>query len=123
MSKLFKRIGIVLGILVVPTFVFAITVPGSTQGNVNTLFETIRDIVNAAVPVLITLGVVFLIYGIISFMTAKDEEKKKAGKNTMIYGIIGLFVIVSIWGIIALIQQSTGTSQQIVPTLSLPITR
>jgi hypothetical protein len=37
---------------------------------------------------------------------ANDEEKKGQGKNLMLWGLIGFFVMVSVWGLVNIL---TGT--------------
>ena len=46
---------------------------------------------------------------------ADDDEKKKKGRDTMVYGAIGLFFIVSIWGIVGLLQDFTGAGAERTP--------
>ena len=59
------------------------------------------------IPVLILVGVVTFLSGIVRFVGAGDnEEKRQAGRQVMIYGIIILFVMVSIWGFVNILQQS-----------------
>ena len=59
------------------------------------------DFLSQAVILLIALAVVFFLYGILKYITAGDDEEKRTKmKNTMIYGIIGLFVMISFWGIV-----------------------
>jgi uncharacterized membrane protein YidH (DUF202 family) len=76
------------------------------------ILTIIRNILNTLIPILITLGIVYFIYGVIGYMTAKDEEKRTEARNVMIYGIIGLFVIVSIWGLIGFLSRATGVGGQ-----------
>lgn len=61
---------------------------------------------NYIVPALITVAVVYFVWGVISFIISSEEEAKKKGKTKIINGLIGLFVIVSFWGIIAIVQRS-----------------
>ena len=59
------------------------------------------DFLSQAVIILISLAVVFFLYGILKYISrGDDEESQKKGKNIMIYGIIGLFVMISFWGIV-----------------------
>ncbi len=83
--------------------------PVGTPGNITDVLCRINDILNIIIPILITLGVVYFIWGVIQYVTAKDEETKKAARSVMISGIIGLFVIVSIWGIIHILSNTFGT--------------
>ena len=72
----------------------------------------IGQYLNLIIPVLITLGVVFFIWGVAQYVIAADEEAKTKGRDKMIYGIIGLAVIVGLWGIVGLLNQSFGLQNQ-----------
>ena len=74
---------------------------GSGGGGLQYLFFIVVDILSQAVIILISLAVVFFLYGILKYIgRGDDEESQKKGKNIMIYGIIGLFVMISFWGIV-----------------------
>ena len=75
------------------------------------ILNIVQNILNVLIPIVITLGIVYFIYGVIKYVTAKDEEARKEGRTVMIYGIIGLFVIVSIWGLIRFLGTATGVGQ------------
>ena len=61
---------------------------------------------------------VFFIWGLAIFIRdSGNPEKKEEGRNKMVWGIITLFVIVSLWGIVAFIGRTFGIS----PNQSLPI--
>ncbi len=63
---------------------------------------------NTIIPILIVLGVLYFIWGVITYVISKDEEAKTRGRSVMIYGIIGLLVIVAVWGLVTLIRTSFG---------------
>lgn len=46
-----------------------------------------------------------------------NEEKRKQGKQYMIWGIIALFVMVSIWGLVAILTNTFGI-KLLIPQLS-----
>jgi len=72
-------------------------------------------ILNAVIPVLITLAVVGFIFGVIQFyINPENEEKRKKGKSFIIGGIIALFVIISMWGLVGILTSTFGVSN-IVP--------
>ena len=81
----------------------------------------IGQYLNLIIPVLITLGVVFFIWGVAQYVIAADEEAKTKGRDKMIYGIIGLAVIVGVWGIVGLLNASFGLQAQqsniVIPTI------
>ncbi|MDP3726548.1 MAG: pilin [bacterium] len=84
-----------------------------------TILVRTKQLLDAAVPIVITLALIYFIYGVTSYVTAKDDEKKAEARNVMIYGTIGLFFIVSVWGIVTLLQQFTGVQPLTAPP-SLP---
>lgn len=69
--------------------------------------NSIRYILTPAAFLLIGLAVVFFLIGIVKFMfSAGDAEKRKEGRNMMIYGVIGMFVMISLWGLVNLLSET-----------------
>jgi len=68
----------------------------------------ISEILNAIIPVLIALGVVYFVWGVISYVIGSDEEAKKKGRDRIIYGIIGLAVIIAVWGLVRILTNTFG---------------
>lgn len=94
------------------------TALGSYTGgsNLRGLMVVIRNILSDAVVLLVGFAVVFFIYGITRYITAgEDEDRRTKMKNLMIYGIIGLFVMVSFWGIVNILINTfeLDTSQNV----------
>lgn len=52
------------------------------------------------IPLLFAAAFVFFLWGVIRFMTSSDATKKEESKKYIWYGLIGLFIMVSVWGII-----------------------
>ena len=65
----------------------------------------VNTVLNAVIPMLITLALIYFFWGLISYIGSGDEDKAKA-RDIMIYGVLSLFVMVSIWGIIRLLQST-----------------
>ncbi|MDP2788921.1 MAG: pilin [bacterium] len=80
--------------------------PGT--GNVFDFMCKISEILAFAIPVLIALGVVYFVWGVITYVIGGDEEAKAKGREKMIYGIIGLVVIVGLWGLVKIITNTFG---------------
>lgn len=75
-------------------------------------------LVKTVVPFLIALAVVSFIYGIVQMvLNPENEEKRKAGKQFMIWGIIGLFVMISIWSLVGVLSDTFGF-KTLIPQLS-----
>lgn len=67
------------------------------------------DIANRLIPLLIAVALVAFFYGLVGYIW-----KKKPGeaKNVMVAGLLGLFVMVSVWGIIRIAQNTFGVNNQ-----------
>ncbi len=65
------------------------------------LVRILQNIIDAVVPFVIGLGVLVFIYGVFNFVTSAGDEEARAGaKQLIIWGIIGIFVMVSVWGLV-----------------------
>lgn len=81
-------------------------------------------LMDSIVPLLVALALAGFVYGIIKFFLNPDnEEKKKDGKSFMFWGLITLFVIVTLWGIVGILSNTFLEGQRpVLPHLpeSLP---
>lgn len=81
-----------------------VAVAAQNLGNVNTLLSSIGNLVRSALPIVVGLALLGFFWGLMKFIfAAGDEGKRDEGKQIMIYGIIGLFVMVSVWGLVGFI--------------------
>jgi len=81
------------------------------------IITTIHQLLNASIPVIVTLGVVYFVWGVVQFVIADSDEAKKIGKDRIIYGVIGLAVIVSLWGLVAILMNTFGLGATTAPAL------
>jgi hypothetical protein len=89
----------------------------TTVGGIVNFFSC--TLIKSIVPLLFTLAVVGFIWGIIQyFLNPDNEEKRKAGKSFMIWGLIALFVMVSIWGLVGVLSNTFGINKTLLPQLS-----
>ncbi len=96
-----------------PSFVLAAAEPirifttPSDDLNFGVVANKFRDITNAVIPFLVGVAVVAIVWGIFTYIrSAGDTEKIAAGRKTIIYGIIGLFVMLAFWGLVLTVSNS-----------------
>lgn len=73
-------------------------------------------IVVAIIPLIFALALVFFLWGVMKFIMASDSTKKEEGKKFIVAGLIGLFVMTSLWGIVNIVSKTLGTGS-VVPML------
>lgn len=78
----------------------------------------INTINNVLVPVLFALAFIVFLWG--AFQTfivgANSDDAKEKGKNLMLYGLIGFFVMVSIWGLVNILTGTVSFGNSTAPT-------
>ena len=91
-----------------PVLAFAQTA-ASGPGTFGYILQTIGGYINILIPLAIAFAVFEFIRGVIKYITSGGEAKgREEARNTIIYGVIGLFAIVSVWGLVRLISKSAG---------------
>lgn len=92
----------------------------------NISFDSIGNIFNWAsctliksiIPFLMTLATAAFIWGVIQyFLNPDNEEKRKKGKGFIVWGLIALFVMVSVWGLVGVFSDTFGV-KVLIPQLS-----
>ena len=80
-----------------------------------------------ALTLLISLAVVWFIWNVFYYIIAVDEVDKAVAKDKMVWGIVAIFVMISIWGLVAILQNTfrigpsgpSGDVRQIMPNFEL----
>lgn len=85
--------------------------------NIQGVICKIGDILNIIIPILVVLGVVYFVWGVVTYVISNDEEAKKAGRDRMIYGIIGLVVIIAMWGLVSIVTNTFNVGGYAQPKL------
>lgn len=89
-----------------PLVTFAATTPGA---NLSGFITWVNKLIQAAIPLIISLAVVFFLWGVFKYVASGDsEEERKNGRQLMINGVIAIFVMVSLWGLVGFLDSSLG---------------
>ena len=90
--------------IVLASFLSLPLVTFAAPANFRELVLTFVHVIEKAIPILLSLTFVVFIFGLLKYVTAGgDEEKTKEGREYIMYGIIGIFVMSSVWGLVNLI--------------------
>jgi hypothetical protein len=96
-----------------PTLAFA------APRNFSEFIDLFLELIFMLIPLIITLSFFVFIWGLAKFLwKAGDVKSHEEGKNIMVWGLIGLFVMLSIGGILRFAYGDFGFSREFgVPTL------
>ncbi len=87
----------------------------------NPLFQDLLRYVTCIIaksvfPLIFVLAIVMFVWGVVQYVINNDEEAKKAkGKQFMIWGIIGLTVMVSVWGLVRIVGKTFNIDTNFIP--------
>ena len=95
-----------LAAFALPAFAFAATINTVTDVG-NFIISTINNLI---VPVLFAIAFIAFLWGAFNvfILGAQDEGTKESGKNLMLWGLIGFFVMVSIWGLVNILTNTVS---------------
>src|SRR3989338_5527270 len=86
----------------IPVTLLSLPIIASAQaGRVSMLISYFGNIVKSLIPILLGVAVVVFFWGIVQYLFTDAKEK---GSKLMFWGIIAIFVMVSIWGLIEWLQ-------------------
>ena len=72
----------------------------------------VSDIVSSLIPLAVAIALIVFMWSVVKFIAnAGDDEARKSGLRQMAWGIVGLFAIVSVWGIVSLLASMVGIDQ------------
>lgn len=112
MKKIFALVAFVFPAIVSAQALTPIT-------NVNNLSTRLIGIGNMVAYILVALAVIYIIYNVVQYIIKPSgDDRKEAGKS-IIWGIVGLFIIVSIWGLVNILTNTfkTTPTNQAIPNL------
>ena len=83
------------------------------EASVVTLMKSVnRVIINPLIILLFALATVYFVYGLLKYLLSPDnEEIRKESKTHMLWGIIGMFIMIAVFGIMGLILKTVGENK------------
>lgn len=65
------------------------------------LVVRIQRTIDYIIPFLLGLGLLFVVYGVLRYISkGADEEKRKEARDFILWGILSLFIMLSVWGLV-----------------------
>ena len=100
MNKTLLKIAVSAGV-VAPMFAFA--------ADAFTVLTALEDIIARLIPIIMAVATVVFLWGIVMYITAAGDEKKATtAKSFITSGLIGLFFMIAIWGVVRALVNTFG---------------
>jgi cell division protein FtsW (lipid II flippase) len=101
-----------------PLFILAKT-------NADSVLDVIGELLGSTLRLLFLGALVFFVYGVIKYVISVNSDDKGNARKVVIKGIIGLFIMTSVWGIVGVIQATFNIgsggalSEDAIPSIKL----
>lgn len=80
-------------------------VSSAAFGDIQNLIKDVGNLVRTLTVLMAGVALLVFFWGLVKFiMKAGDESALEEGRRLMLWGVIALFVMVSVWGLILFIQ-------------------
>jgi len=71
--------------------------------------NVVRLIINPFIGLLFALALAYFVWGAAQFvLNAGSEEGRKKGKDALVWGLIGLFIMTAVFGILRVVTATFG---------------
>ncbi len=71
-----------------------------------------QKIINPLIAFLFALAIAIFLYGMVEFIFNQyNEEKKTSGKSHMLWGVVGIVIMLGVWGILNIMLSTLGISK------------
>lgn len=120
-----KRLTIISGSLVALALPLVSAAASLDITNFENAGNSIITLINSVlVPLVFALAFIVFLWGAFqTFIVGRNApDVKEKGKNIMMWGLIGFFVMVSVWGLVNLISSTVNLDDGNAPSGGLPTT-
>ena len=92
--------------ILITTIFFSPSLVLAQLTGVKDLIKAVGGLINPLITILVGVALLVFFWGLVRFIfrVGGDEKAVEEGKRIMIWGLIALFVMISVWGIIGFIQ-------------------
>ena len=94
---------------------------GGTGGTFGNILTTLGNLIAQATPIIVAFALLGFFWGLAIYIFNAGNEKKKAqGRNIMIWGILALFIMLSVFGIIRALQSTLNLDNSQLQSNEIP---
>ena len=96
-----------INILII-TLLLLPAIASAQLGGVKGLIQAVGGLINPLIAIVVGVALLVFFWGLVKFIfrVGGDEKAVADGKRIMIWGLITLFVMLSVWGIIGFMQKA-----------------
>jgi len=95
-----------------PYVALAQTVGDPNYSYITGILTQVTGILGLLTPIIFAIAILYFFWGLAKFiMAAGDDDARAAGKKIMLWGVVALFVMTSVYGLVKLLGNVVGVGQ------------
>ncbi len=113
MTKYIRRTFPFVAVFVLASPLFAFAQSGINTAAITPYSNGILNVINnILVPLIIGVAFIVFLWGVFKYfiLGAANEDDRREGRQFVLWGLIGFVVIISVWGLVALVSNTLGFS-------------
>lgn len=115
MTSISKKIVAGVSTFAVPALAFA------QVNDINGVFRLAKGIMDTLTGLFVGAAIVFFLWAMVKFMmSVGDSEARDEARSQMLYGVIAIFVMVSVWALVHILVTTLGGNNQVISPPVLP---
>ncbi len=89
-------------------FLLLLLLPSVAYADFNSFLTHVNNlIINPLISLLFAVAMMYFLYGVYVFIANQtNEEKRTNGRNHMIWGIVGITVMMGVWGLLNIVTKT-----------------
>lgn len=85
------------------------------------IISEFATVITAVIPVIVGIAVLFFLWGLVTYiLKTENQEARSAARNRMFWGVVIIFVMVSLWGFVNLLDSTLGLDNDIPDVPGIP---
>ncbi len=113
-----KSIYKIIGLLLILITFAPIPVFAQRVNDFESLVGKIYGMLSSIVPLIVALTLIVFLWGIFQLVRSNSEDTRADAIKVITFGVVALFVMVSVWGLVAILNNTFfGGSQLFIPQL------
>lgn len=92
--------------LIASIIAFSPSLAFAQLNDLNDVTSKATDIGTLVIQIIISLTVLYIIYNVFKYLVAGDPAGRAEGGMSILYGVVALFVMFSVWGFVFLLKNT-----------------
>ncbi|MCF7865198.1 MAG: hypothetical protein K9M11_01715 [Candidatus Pacebacteria bacterium] len=103
--------------LLLITFPLQTQAYGQVAYDFGSLVGLFIGMIKTLVPLIVGLTLLYFIWGIFQLVRSNSEDARKEAIGVITYGVVSLFVMVSVWGLVSILTSTFFGGGLVIPQL------